>query len=405
MLSSARTLIQDTGIRMGLTEDVIAQIIQPERVLEFSLPLRMDDGSVRMLQSFRSQHSSLRGPYKGGIRFHPGVTREEVIALSTLMSIKCAVANIPLGGGKGGIVVDPKKLSKNELERMSRLYASRLAPFMGESLDIPAPDVNTNGQIMQWMLDEYEGMKGRKEPAAFTGKNVDNGGSLGREQATGYGGVIALQELLKHLQTDKQKPLTIAIQGFGNVGYFFAEAAAEKGHTIVAVSDSQGGICVNVLDSIDVPLVLEYKRKQGRIAGCLGKTITNEELLTLPVDVLVPAALESVITKENMNQIQAKIIVEMANGPVSEEARAHLSHKGVHIIPDVLANSGGVIVSYLEWVQGKQGYWWSYEDVMGKLETLMQQAFSDMWIRSQEEKIDMKEAAFEVALQRIAAKI
>jgi len=403
MLDSARTLIREAGASLGLSKSIIEQIISPERVIEFSLPLKRDDGTVEMITAYRSQHSSLRGPYKGGIRFHPNVSREEVIALSTLMSIKCAVASIPLGGGKGGVVIDPKKLSPRELEQLTRLYGRALTPFIGESKDIPAPDVNTNSQIMKWLLEEYELIQGKKEPAAFTGKAIKDGGRLGREEATGYGGVIALEELLKHTKPNKHSPITIAIQGFGNVGYYFAEAAARNGHRVVAVSDSRGGI-YSEKDLLDIRRLAEGKRKNGTF-GEYGAHITNEELLTLPVDVLVPAALEGVITAVNMESIQAKIIVEMANGPITEEARQYLSKKGTIIIPDVLANAGGVMVSYLEWVQGKQGYWWSYEEVMQKLQTLMETAFVDVWDRAQKGHEDMKTAAFKGALERIASQI
>lgn len=415
MLSSAQQLISQTGKRMGLEQELINRLVLPERIIEFALPLEKDDGRLEVLIGYRSQHNNLRGPYKGGIRFHQNVTREEVQALSLLMTIKTAVANIPMGGGKGGIAVDPKSLSKAELRKLSKLYAQKLAPFMGQDIDIPAPDVNTNPQIMQWMLEEYEAIKGKKEPSAFTGKAVEHGGSLGREEATGYGGVIALEELLSRLQLDKQRPLTIAIQGFGNVGYFFSEAAYSKGHQIVAISDSKGGITAHETGNLEPKLVIDCKKEQGSIAGCYcvggvcdssnGENITNEQLLELPVDILVPAALETVITSKNMQNIKAKIIVEMANGPITEEAREYLTHKGVYILPDVLANAGGVIVSYLEWVQGKQGYWWSKKEVIARLEEIMKSAFSDVWTRSAEKDIDLKSAAFEVALQRLTAQL
>lgn len=412
MLESAQQLISDAAKRVGFDEQFIDRVTIPERILEFALPLEKDDGGIQVFKGYRSQHSSLRGPYKGGIRFHPNVTREEVEALSLLMTIKTAVANIPMGGGKGGIIVDPKKLTEQELKKLSKLYAEKLSPFMGQDIDIPAPDVNTNPKIMKWMLDTYEQIKEKKEPAAFTGKAVEHGGSLGREEATGYGGVIALEELLSRVQSDKQSPLTIAIQGFGNVGYFFSEAASKNGHAVIAVSDSKGGIYSQNGNTLDVQMVLSCKREQGSLAGCYcsggvcdsknGKQLNNDDLLSLPVDILVPAALEGVITSKNMKDIKAKIIVEMANGPITEEAREYLTHNNVIILPDVLANAGGVIVSYLEWVQGKQGYWWSKEEVLKKLELLMQTAFSDVWTRSQEKKIDLKSAAFEVALQRLA---
>lgn len=413
MLASAQTLIRETGKRIGLTESVINQLIAPDLILEFSLPFTKGDGTVEVYQGYRVQHNKLRGPYKGGIRFHPGVSREEVLALATLMTIKSAVVGIPMGGGKGGLRIDPHSWTQESLKQISKLYAAKLAPFMGEDLDVPAPDMNTNAMIMGWMLDAYELVKQKKEPAAFTGKSIARGGSLGRTSATGYGGVIALEELIKRSQGHKQSPLTIAIQGFGNVGYYFAEAAARNGHLIVAISDSKGGLytgeAVNRLPTepvgLDIPFVFQCKEKHRGIGLCdnqKGMMITNEELLQLPVDVLVPAAMENVIHAGNMSNIHAPIIIEMANGPITEEARRYLTDKGVIIVPDVLANAGGVIVSYLEWVQGKQGYWWTEEEVAEKLATIMKQAFSNVWDRASDHKIDLKTAAFEQALLRLA---
>ncbi len=415
MLASAHELLHESGKLLNLPKGTIERLIAPDRIIEFSLPLMRDNGEVEIVPAFRAQHNNLRGPYKGGIRFHPHVTREEVQALATLMTVKTAVANIPLGGGKGGIVIDPKTLSRSELKRLSMLYAEKLAPFMGQDVDVPAPDVNTNPTIMRWMLTAYETIKGKKEPAAFTGKAVEDGGSLGREEATGYGGVIALQELLLHMSPSKQSGLTIAIQGFGNVGYYFAEAAHKHNHHIHAISDSKGGIRVDSTEGFDPVAVAQCKKEKGSLSACFcdsqscadtnGKTLSNEELLKLPVDVLVPAALEQVITSQNMRDIKAKIIVEMANGPISEEARHYLSGKGIHIIPDVLANAGGVMVSYLEWVQCKQGYWWSKEEVLSRLESLMKEAFADVWNCAQERKVDLKTASFLRALQRLETQL
>jgi glutamate dehydrogenase/leucine dehydrogenase len=268
---------------------------------------------------------------------------------------------------------------------------------------------------MQWMLDEYEKQKGVKEPGAFTGKAVERGGSLGREQATGFGGFIALEKLLDKLYPDKHSRMSVAIQGFGNVGFFFAKAVHEKNFYLKAVSDSRGGIVINSAEGLNPELVMDCKKKNGKISGCycvgavcdskIGTDITNEELLTLPVDILVPAALESVITRENMKDIKAKIIVEMANGPITEEAREYLIEKGTIIIPDVLANAGGVIVSYLEWVQGKQGYWWNIEKVMESLNSIMSDAFISVWNQAQAREVDLTTAAFEVALKRISIKV
>lgn len=415
MLDSAVSLINRSGKSIGLPIDNITRLTLPERVIEVSIPFKMDNGTTKVVTGYRSQHSSLRGPYKGGIRFHQNVTREEVIALSTLMSIKCAVVNIPLGGGKGGVVVNPKDLSNLELERLSREYSARITPFIGQDKDIPAPDMNTNPQIMSWMLDEFEKINSRKEPSAFTGKSIARGGSLGRNEATGYGGVIALQEVIKHLGNNNQSYNSIAIQGFGNVGYFFAEGAKKAGFKIVAISDSKGGVFANEGESLDVENVLKCKKEKGMVSDCYcvsglckskkEQVITNEDLIEMPVDILVPAALESVINKDNMDKIKAKIIIEMANGPITEEARNYLTDKGVVIVPDVLANAGGVIVSYFEWVQGKQGYWWSYNEVMDKLEQHMKTAFKSVWSKHKETNHDLKSSAFELALERMAENI
>ena len=451
MLESAQALIKETAKNLGFDEEIIKRLIEPEMICEFSFPVKMDDGQIKVFKGWRIQHNSALGPYKGGIRFHPQTSREEVQALATLMTIKCAVAGLPYGGAKGGVLVDPKKLSSGELERLSREYVKKIAHFIGEDTDVPAPDVNTNPQIMAWMIDEYQKIKGYQSKATFTGKPVAMGGSLGRNEATGRGGVIVLKALLSELVKDgstkilsrlnsslmllKQKvsknfvspsfnnqklksnnEITIAVQGFGNVGYYFAKIASEAGFKVVAVSDSKGGIIKpkgDKLEALDIPLVMECKKEKGTLAGCYcaggvcdtkgGKTITNEELLELPVDILVPAALENVINEKNMKNIKAKIIIEMANGPVTEEAYEYLSKKGVIIVPDVLANSGGVTVSYLEWAQNKAGYYWSEEEVNSKLEVMMKKAFETIWKKSIEKKIPLKQAAFEVALEKIVS--
>ena len=409
MLASARSLIRHAGKNAKLSDATIERITMPDRVMEFTLSVRMDDGAMRLFQAYRSQHNKAKGPYKGGIRYHQNVSRDEVIALSTLMSLKTAVAGIPFGGGKGGIVVDPKTLSQGELERLSRAYMRALAPYIGEWVDVPAPDVNTNGTIMSWMLDEYETIIGKKCPAVITGKPVAKGGSLGRTEATGRGGVIVLKELAKKLKKNP-KDITVAVQGFGNVGYFFAKLAAEAGFTIVAVSDSQGGVYVP--SGMSVEKTLQCKQEKGSVAGCYckgsvcdvsyGKPISNDALLELPVDVLVPAALENVITKENAERIQAPYIIEMANGPIAEEAYPLLEQKKCIIVPDVLANAGGVVVSYFEWVQGLAGYWWTEKEVNEKLEHILVQSFADIWDTAEKEQVSLKLAAFMVAMRRIA---
>jgi len=410
MLESARNLIEKTGKEMGLDNNLISRLMEPETVHEFNFPVMMDNGQKKVFRGWRIQHNSALGPYKGGIRFHPGTVREEVQALATLMSIKCAVAGIPYGGGKGGVTVDPKKLSEHELERLSRAFAGKIAHLIGEDVDVPAPDVNTTPKIMAWMIDEYEKIIGKKSPGTFTGKPVGMGGSLGRTEATGRGGLFVLQSLLKKLKKNP-KSMTIAVQGFGNVGYYFAKLASEVGFKVVAVSDSKGGVYVK--EGLSVETTLKCKKEKGHVAGCYckgsvcdikyGRTVTNEELLQLPVDILVPAALENVINEGNVSKIKAKIILEMANGPITSDSYRYLSDNKVIVVPDVLANSGGVIVSYLEWVQNKAGYYWSEEEVNSKLKNTIERAFEKIWERAKTRKIAIKEAAFETALSKIAS--
>ncbi|MCX7881000.1 MAG: Glu/Leu/Phe/Val dehydrogenase [Patescibacteria group bacterium] len=420
MLESAQALIKKTAQNLKLDEEKIKRLIEPEYIHEFALEVQMDDGQKKVFKGWRVQHNSALGPYKGGIRFHPETVRDEVQALATLMTIKCAVAGLPYGGGKGGVAVDPKILSKSELERLSREYAKKIANFIGEDIDVPAPDVNTNPQIIAWMIDEYQKIKGIKSPATFTGKPVSIGGSLGRNEATGRGGLFVLQALLEKrdlvsclpqsketgaidvkLLSSSFQNITIAVQGFGNVGYYFAKLAYEAGFKIVALSDSRGGIYNE--KGLDPIKVMEFKKKTGTVQDYKNsKNITNEELLELKVDVLVPAALENVISQKNAKNIQAKIILELANGPLTDEAFEFLKEK-VIIIPDVLANSGGVTVSYLEWVQGKQGYWWGEKEVNQKLKEMIVRAFEAIWEKSITKKMSLKQAAFEVAIERIVS--
>lgn len=413
MLSTAQNLIKKSAEKLGLSTYLIEQIIAPDRIIEVKVPVKLESGAVKVFQGFRSQHSNALGPYKGGIRFHPNVSREEVIALSTLMSLKCAVAGLPFGGAKGGVIVDPKTLTTVELEQLSRSYARVIAPFIGPELDVPAPDVNTNPQIMAWMLNEYEQLTGKKAPATFTGKPLDLGGSLGRTEATGRGGVTVMEAVLTKLKKQFKKQnreITIAVQGFGNVGYYFAKLAEEAGFKIVALSDSRGAVYVK--DGLSVAKTLECKKEKGSVGGCYckgsvcdvkyGKPLTNEELLELPVDVLVPSALENVITSENAHKIQAKVIIEMANGPVAEDAYPILSAKGILSVPDVLSNSGGVTVSYFEWLQGMKNEHWSEAEVNAKLAKQITQAFEEVWEASTKHKVNLKEAAFIVALKKIA---
>lgn len=384
-------------------QTAITKLKMPQNVIEGTLHIKGDDGETKSFQAYRSQHNNARGPFKGGIRFHPGVTKEEVMALSTWMTWKCAVTGIPYGGGKGGVVVDPKQLSSRELQALSREYAKLVAKEIGPWQDIPAPDVNTNGQIMAWMVDEYQNWLTEKGTllenplAAFTGKPLELGGSQGREEATGLGGVYILEELSWKLGL-KPSTTSIAVQGFGNVGYWFAYHAQQQGYKVVALSDSKGAVYDP--KGIDPVKAKEYKKKTGSLAG-LGKPITNEELLLLPVTVVVPAALENVITAQNAGDIKAEVIIEMANGPVTPEADEILHKAGRVLIADVLANAGGVTTSYFEWVQNLHGFSWSKEEVLSKLKPLMVKAFNEMWELQQEQKIPGRMATYALAVKKV----
>jgi len=401
MLKTAQDLIRKTGKKLNLSQEEIDFLIQPDRVIEVKIPVKMDNGVIKSFIGFRSQHSNVLGPYKGGIRFHPTVSREEVIALSILMTLKCAANNLPLGGGKGGVIVNSEELSEGELEKLSRGYAKAIAPFIGEEIDIPAPDVNTDSKIMLWMLDEYEKTIGRKSPATFTGKPVEAGGSLGRTEATGRGGVIVMENLLKNLNKDYK---TIAVQGFGNVGYYFSKIAFEKNYKIVAISDSKGGIYNE--NGLNPEEVMKIKKETNKVTDFKkGKIISNEKLLELKVDILVPAALENVISQKNANKIKAKVIIEMANSPVTEETYPILEKREIKIVPDILANAGGVIVSYFEWLQNKKNEKWSEEKVNQKLEEKLKESFKEIFEVSSDFKTNLKEAAFISALLKITKKI
>ena len=436
---NAQEQLEKVAKYLDISADFLEVLKVPQKVLEVNIPVKMDNGRIRVFKGFRSQHNNALGPYKGGIRFHPGVTKEEVMALSIWMTWKCGVAGIPFGGGKGGVVVDPKELSEGELERLSRGYVRAIAPVIGARVDVPAPDVGTNGKIMEWMVEEYKKIynndknykiyKDNEILATFTGKPVELGGSLGREQATGRGGVYVLQALLDKLnpkskyRTPKQyqnsndknskqdfefpasnfvlpQPVRIAVQGIGNVGYWFAKIAQEAGFEIVAISDSQGGI---VGDLKDIEEVRKYKEKTGSVVGFPGtKPITSHELLTTDCDVLVPAALENVITAENADKIKAKIIVEMANGPTTPEADEILNKKGVIIVPDVLANSGGVTVSAFEWEQNMKGEKWDERRVNERLEKTITEAFEKVWKIKEEKNVDLRQSAYILAVDKVA---
>ena len=399
---------------------LLAELEEAERIITVSLPIRRDDGTITTFTGYRVQHNNVLGPYKGGIRYHPHVSMDEVKALAFWMTVKCAVIGVPFGGGKGGITVDPKTLSETELESLTRLFTKRLVRSIGPTMDVPAPDVNTNAKIMHWLTDEYENQfktqnSKLKTPftngqlrAVVTGKPVDQGGSLGRAEATGLGGYYALMHALKKLGKNP-KNMTVAIQGFGNVGYHAAEFFYKEGMKVIAVSDSKEGIFVE--KGLSPEKTLACKKEKGMLSGCYcigsvcdvknGKQITNAQLLALPVDVLVPAALENVLTKENAGNIRAKIVLELANGPTTKEADDILEKNNIMVIPDILANSGGVCVSYFEWEQNMKNVKWTQQEVHEKLKTYMENATDDVMNISKEKKVSLRDAAYMTALERI----
>ena len=381
------------------TDDaVIARLSRAEREITVSIPITMDDGSQKIFEGYRVQHSSLRGPHKGGIRFHPDADINEVRALALWMTMKCAVAGIPMGGGKGGITVDPRKLSKSELERLSRGWVRRLYPVLGPKQDVPAPDVNTTPEIMAWMVDEYEKLTGDTTGATFTGKPLDRGGSEGRGMATGLGGFFTFQALREELKLPKSS--RVVIQGMGNVGGNAAKIFHDAGHCIIAISDSKGGITNDA--GLDPAKVEEYKKEKGTLAGFPdAKVISNNELLEIECDLLIPAALENQITKENADRIRTKVILELANGPTTPEADDILFAKNIFVVPDVLANAGGVVVSTFEWEQNLSGEHWQEKDVNARLEKLLTEAAQKVAKRASELKTDLRRGAFAVALDAL----
>ncbi|RLF77567.1 glutamate dehydrogenase [Thermococci archaeon] len=387
---------------MEISDEALEWMKKPMRIVEVSVPLEMDDGSVKVFTGFRVQHNWARGPTKGGIRWHPEETLSTVKALATWMTWKCSVVDIPYGGGKGGIIVNPKELSTREKERLARSYIRAIYDVIGPYTDVPAPDVYTNPQIMGWMMDEYEAIVRRKAPAfgVITGKPLSIGGSLGRGDATAKGASYTVREAAKALGMDL-KGKTIAVQGYGNAGYYMAKIMSEEhGMKVVAVSDSKGGIYNP--DGLNADEVLKWKREHGSVKDFPGATnITNEELLELEVDVVAPAAIEEVITKENADKIKAKIVAEVANGPVTPEADDILKEKGILQIPDFLCNAGGVTVSYFEWVQNINGYYWTLEEVYERLDKKMTKAFWDVYNTHKEKNIHMRDAAYVVAVQRV----
>lgn len=383
-------------------DETLNRLRKPKQILEVNFPVRMDDGSERVLTGYRCLYDDTRGPGKGGIRFHQNVSREEVMALAFWMTIKCAVSNIPFGGGKGGVIVNPKELSRSELERVSRGFMRAIAGVVGPETDVPAPDVYTNARVMAWMMDEYSAIAGERTPAVITGKPVELGGSVGRDDATARGGFYQIQ-VLADIKDWNPGETTIAIHGFGNAGQEFARLAAEDGYKVVAVCDSRGGIYNE--DGLDVESVISTKEETGKVTKGSngGKEISGDELLGLDVDILVPASLEDLITEDNVDEIKASVILELANGPLTNEAHDTLAGKDVIIIPDVLANSGGVTVSYFEWTQNRAGYAWTLEEVHERLKAKMQTEFRGVWEFAQDKNVDLRVAAYAIALNRLAA--
>ncbi len=377
----------------------VKQLSEPNRQVRISIPVKMDDGRLEVFEGYRVQHNNARGPYKGGIRYHHDTDINEVKALAFWMMLKCAVADIPMGGGKGGVTVDPKGLSKQELEALSRGWARGMADVLGPQKDVPAPDVNTTPEIMAWMNDEFMKVTGEKTRATFTGKPIEQGGSEGRGAATGLGGYYVFDRLRKHYSLPEKA--TVVIQGFGNVGGNAAETFAKHGHKIIAISDSKGGM-INK-DGFDLTMLQEHRKMKGMLDGFPGaRNITNEELLELPCDVLIPAALENQITEANADRIKASFILELANGPLTPEADEVLLKKNIPVVPDILANSGGVIVSTFEWEQNLKGEHWTEEDVQQKMKGILDRQSDAVYEKAGALKTDLRRAAFILALGRIA---
>jgi len=408
IFESAIARLDEAFANAEIEKEVLEQLKHPKEILEVGIPVRMDNGSLRIFRGYRVRHNDALGPTKGGIRYHPDVTRDEVMALAFWMTLKCALAGIPYGGAKGGICVHPKDLSKLELERLSRSYIDRIADFIGPHRDIPAPDVYTNSMIMGWMMDEYSKIMRYRTPGVITGKPIPLGGSLGRDDATGRGGYYCIKQLEMQRGWEPNN-ISVAIQGFGNAGQHVAQLLHDDGYKIVAISDSQGGIFSET--GFDVPSIIKAKNETTRVQAvyCTGSVfsdvdaqhITNEQLLELPVDILIPAALEDQITVKNAAKIKAPVIVELANGPINSNADQILNQQGTCIIPDILANSGGVIVSYFEWVQNNMGYYWPLEEVHTKLRELITTAFNAVHKISISKELSMRTAANVYALNRI----
>jgi glutamate dehydrogenase (NAD(P)+) len=396
----AKQQLRKVAQAFGIDDNLVDVLSHCKKAVTVSIPTRMDDGTVRVFEGYRVTHNIARGPSKGGIRYHPEVTLDEVRSLAMWMTWKCALMAIPFGGAKGGVVVNPKELSRVELERMTRRYTSEIINEIGPEKDIPAPDVGTDARVMAWIFDTYSMNKGHSVLGVVTGKPLELGGSLGREEATARGALFSLRAALRK-KGMREDSITVAVQGFGNVGSFLARFLAEAGAKVVAVSDSSGGLYNP--NGLDVPATVAYKQETGELAGMRGaEAITNEELLLLDCDVLAPCALEQVIHSGNADRVRAKIFVEGANGPTTPAADDILEDKGVLVLPDVLANAGGVVVSYFEWVQGLQEYFWKETEVNAKLNDIVTRAFNETWQRQEASGVSMRLCAYGIAVERVA---
>jgi glutamate dehydrogenase (NAD(P)+) len=399
-------VLDESAAMLGFKQEDYEIIKYPERELKISIPIKMDDNSIRVFEGYRIQHSNLRGPYKGGIRFHPDINLDEVKALAAWMTFKCAVVNIPYGGAKGAIKVDRRELSNNEMEKLTRKYTSMIFPIIGPEIDIPAPDVNTNGEIMGWMMDTYSGLKGYNVPGVVTGKPVEIGGSLGRKESTGRGISLIVREILDRMGVP-MKGARIAIQGMGNVGSTAARFLYNEGCKIVAVSDISDGLYKDSgLDIDDIARYIDSNGGRNLLKGYQAegiKRIVNGELLTSDVDVVIPAAMENQINEKIAGELKAKIVVEAANGPTTVEADKILKERGIVVVPDILANSGGVTVSYFEWVQNNQCIAWDEEKINRKLKKILIRAFNEVWDKAQEKNTTLRMGAYMVALERLVS--
>ena len=399
VLKSTQAIVKTALEKLGYPEEVYELLKEPLRTITVRIPVKMDDGSVKVFTGYRAQHNDAVGPTKGGIRFHPEVSENEVKALSIWMSLKCGIFDLPYGGGKGGVIVDPRTMSFREIEALSRGYVRAISQIVGPTKDIPAPDVFTDSHTMAWMMDEYSKIKEHNVPGFITGKPIMVGGSLGRVTATSKGVAIIIREAAKKLNINLYGA-KVVVQGFGNVGSYLAKFMHEMGAKVIGISDAYGAL--HDPNGLDIPYLLERRDSFGTVTKLFSNTITNKELLELDCDILVPAALENQITKENAPLIKAKIVVEGANGPTTPEGSRMLEDRGIVLVPDVLANAGGVTVSYFEWVQNNQGYYWSEEEVERKLDAMMVKSFNEIYELANSRRVDMRLAAYMVGVRRMA---